>query len=368
MAAGVILYLDLETFSTVPISHGTYRYAEAAEIMLFAYGLDDAPVRVWDMTSGASMPSDLEHALVHAENIVAHSSNFDRTVLRLATNTASLLQRTGEDLSRWRDTFVQALCHSLPGGLKKLCEIYRVPEEIAKVDGGRDLIHLFCKPRPKNSTIRRATRETHPKEWAEFVRYAGNDIEAMRYLHKRLPTWNYSGEELALWHLDQRINDRGMAVDLELARAAVATIAREKRRLNAETAHATDGALRSTTQRDALLRHILAEHGVELPDLTKDTLERRIADENLPDAVRYLLQNRQQAASGAPAKYEALLKAVSEDGRLRGTTQFCGASRTGRSAGRTFQPHNLMRTPQYVKKMYDEAIEMIKAGIADQVY
>lgn len=353
-------YGDLETFSTVPLSHGTYRYAEAAEILLFAYAVDEGPVQVLDATQ---RPQDVV-AVVRLANscdeVVFHNSMFDRAVLEANGHHIPI--------GKWRDTFVQALCHSLPGGLKKLCEIYRVPEDVAKVDGGRDLIHLFCKPRPKNSELRRATRETHPKEWAEFVRYAGNDIEAMRYLYKRLPTWNYSGEELALWHLDQVINDRGMHVDQELARAAVATIAREKRRLSAETQAATSGAVSSTTQRDALLRYILREHGVELPDLTKDTLERRINDENLPDAVRYLLQNRQQAASGAPAKYEALLKGVSSDGRLRGTTQFCGAMRTGRSAGRTFQPHNLMRTPRYVKAMYDEAIEAITAGAADVIY
>jgi DNA polymerase len=101
----------------------------------------------------------------------------------------------------------------------KLCDILQVPLDQAKHKAGKELVKLFCQPRPANAKLRRATRETHPTEWAQFLAYAGSDIEAMRAIDKRMPVWNYQGFELDLWHLDQRVNDRGFAVDVELAEA-----------------------------------------------------------------------------------------------------------------------------------------------------
>src|SRR5574341_2633037 len=99
---------------------------------------------------------------------------------------------------------VRGLAHSLPGALDKQCVILDVPLDKRKLAIGRQLIHLFCKPRPKNSKLWRATRDTHPEEWAQFVEYCGSDVEALRAVYKKLPRWNYQGAELALYHLDQR--------------------------------------------------------------------------------------------------------------------------------------------------------------------
>jgi DNA polymerase len=87
----------------------------------------------------------------------------------------------------------------------------------------------------------------------------------MRQVDKRLPDWNYKGAELALWHLDQRINDRGFAVDTELAEAAIKAIDTEQQRLRGAAWAHTDGALDAATQRDAMLEHILAEYNIALP-------------------------------------------------------------------------------------------------------
>jgi len=360
----MIFYGDIETFSPVPIAHGVYRYAEEAEVLLFSFAIDDGPVRVYDFTEPgpALLLDELHRALHEADEVVFHNSMFDRTVLRLQQPTLC------PPLERWRDTMVMAYAHSLPGALAKLCTILDVPADLAKMDAGRELIQLFCKPRPKNSELRRATRKTHPEQWAKFVAYAGADIEAMRAVYKRLPRWNWTAEEVARWHLDQRINDRGMAVDADLARAAIATVERERERLAGETALLTNGAVGSTTQRDALLACLLAEYDVSLPDMKGDTLERRVADDNLPAPVRELIANRLQASSTSPAKYRALLNAMSSDARLRGTTQFRGAARTGRSAGRIFQPQNLMRIPKHIKAVYDDVVAAVKADGIDLVY
>ena len=355
------LYLDLETYCETPIKNGTHAYAENAEIMIFAWALDDGPVHVEDLT--LCEPSVNLIDILHDESVklVAHNSGFDRTVLRHAMSKHPLT------IERWEDTMVQALSHSLPGGLDILCEIFKIDQDKAKDKAGKQLIQLFCKPRPANQKIRRATSETHPVEWARFLDYAKNDILAMRELHKKIPKWNYRNAELALWHLDQKINDRGVCIDLELVHTAIEAVEKAQKGLAKRTVVLTDGEVQAATQRDAMLKHILEAHGVSLPDMQKSTLERRLNDESLPLAVRELLAIRLQASTTSTAKYNALAKGTSKDGRLRGTLQFNGASRTGRWAGRLFQPQNLPR-PALKQSVIDQGIETLKIGCADMFY
>lgn len=357
-----ILWGDLETYCDIPINNGTHAYAEGVEVMLFAWAINDGPVNVWDITAGGGIPHGLYEAIADPETLLYfHNSHFDRTVLRYA------MPRLAPPVERWRDTMVQALAHGLPGSLGELCEVLGVPQDKAKDKEGKALIQLFCKPRPKNSKLRRATSKTHPEEWRRFVAYAGLDIEAMREVYKRLPKWNYQGTELALWHRDQQINDRGVCMDMQLARAAIEAVDQEQKRLAKRTQEMTDGEVQAATQRDALIKHIVESYGVELPDMQRSTLERRIADPDLPSAVKELLAIRLQASTTSTSKYKALMKGVSHDGRLRGTLQFCGASRTGRWAGRLFQPQNLPR-PSLKQEQIDEGIEALKAGCADLLF
>lgn len=356
------LWGDLETYSATPISHGTYRYAANAEIMLYAWAIDDEPAQVWDLTDGSEMPFRLRGALHTSKcEVWFHNSMFDRTVKR-----AFMPERTPH-IARWRDTMVQALCHSMPGKLSTLCEVLGVDADKAKSKRGAYLVQLFCKPRGKNSKVERATRETHPAEWAEFVDYARLDVEAMREVHKKLPTWNYRGDELALWHLDQTINDRGIAVDLDLVHAAVAAVAEEQIALAAATAEMTGGAVAAATQRDAMLQHMLAEYGVQLPNMQASTLERRLDDPDVPEAMKDLLRVRLQSSTTSTSKYVALQRSTNLDGRIRGLLQFAGASRTARWAGRTFQPQNLPR-PSLRDDEVDVGIEALKAGTAGLIF
>lgn len=357
-----ILWGDLETFCNIPINNGTHAYAEGVEVMLFAWAIGDEPVSVWDLTAGEPIPSRLRKAIADPNTILFfHNSHFDRTVLRHA------MPELAPPVERWRDTMVQALAHSLPGALAALCEVLGVPQDKAKDKEGKSLIQLFCKPRPKNIKLRRATSKTHPVEWQRFVAYAGLDIEAMREVYKRLPKWNYQGAELALWHRDQRINDRGVCMDVQLAQAAIEAVDLEQKRLAKRTQVMTDGEVQAATQRDAMIKHIVESYGVELPDMQRSTLERRIADPDLPSPVKELLTIRLQASTTSTSKYKSLMKGISSDGRLRGTLQFCGASRTGRWAGRLFQPQNLPR-PTLEQERIDEGIEALKSGCADLLF
>ena len=362
-----ILWFDSETYSECDLkAHGTPVYAAhpSTEITVAQWAIDDGEPVVWDCTAGerVDLTSDLFACFMDPTvTVIAHNSMFDRTLLRHCWGV-------DVPVERWQDTMVRALAHGLPGSLDKLSGILNLASDEAKDRRGRDLIQLFCKPRPTGHKLRRATRETHPAEWAEFLEYSRQDIVSMRAVHRRLPGWNYNATspELALWHLDQRINDRGFAVDLELAHAAIDAVAVEQARLKEQTRELTDGQVSSPSKRDELLAHILMEHGVSLPDMKADTLRRRIEDPELPDAVKLLLSIRLEATKTSTAKYKALVKATSADGRLRNTLQFAGAQRTARWAGRTFQPQNMPR-PDMEQDDIDLAIDALKAGCAPLV-
>lgn len=354
-----MIYLDTETFSEVPIKDGTYVYTASCEVMLVTWAVDDGPVQCWDRTADPEIPFDLLFELEGDDPITAHNAMFDRQVLK---------ESLGLDIpiERWRDTMVKAYLHGLPGGLERIGEALNIHSDKQKLKDGKKLIHLFCKPRPLSSGIPRATRLTHPEEWARFIDYAKADIEAMREADRIMPSWNYreGSPELALWHLDQKINDRGFQVDVALAAAAIKAVKDRKDELKIEASEATGGVITSTGKRDELLAYLLEAYGVGLPDLQKNTLQRRIDDPDMPEELKDLLRMRMQSSTTAASKYNALVKAVSTDGRLRGTKQFAGAMRTARWAGRTFQPDNLPR-PTLPDDQINAGIDALLADCAD---
>ena len=353
------LYLDTETFSEVPIKNGTHAYAEHAEIIICTWALDDGPVQILDLTVDSRDP-ELESLLLDPDVIVViHNSHFDRTIIHHVW---------GIDIptSRIHDTMVQAMSHGLPGALGTLCEILGLPSDKAKDKDGKRLINMFCKPLGKNRKARRATRETHPEEWQRFLNYAASDIEAMREIMKRMPMVNMMPTELALWQLDQKINDRGVAIDMELVHAAIKAVDLAQIDLAAQTLSMTEGAVGSTTQTAAFRLQVLTRFGVDMPDMRMSTVEKLIDDEDTDPQLKEWLSVRLQASSTSTSKYKVLARGTSADGRLRGTLQFNGATRTGRWAGRLFQPQNLPR-PTLKQKAIDAGIDAMKAECAHLV-
>lgn len=358
------LFLDLETFSDVPITNGTYAYAERAEVLLVAWAWGDDPVSVWD-TADPDVWEDwakpkLQGMIDDAEQVVVHAkSDFDPVVLRK--------QGMSVPPEKILNTSVLALQHSLPAGLDELCRVLHVPFDLAKDKAGKKLIQLFTKPLGKNRKLRRATRETHPVEWEAFKVYAASDITSMREVLRRLPRWNDTPFERAIQLLDQRCNERGVKIDLELANAALRAFDRTKKYLSAEGARLTNGEVSALTQRDRLLDYLSSGFGFELPDMKKGTVRDLLEDPELPPGVRDLLELRQQAAAASPAKYKAALRTVSPDGRLRGMTQYCGASRTARDAGRLVQLQNLPR-PTLKPAEIEIGIRAMKMDCEDLLY
>lgn len=356
------LFLDSETFCTVPIKHGTYRYAERAEVMLITWAPDDWPVEVWDLTQDATPPPAL-WAFLHDPETLVWLQNGDKFDWPVFTRALPWLANAVPQARR-RDTMIQAYSHSLPGNLELMADALGIEQDKRKLKTGRALIRLFCMPQSDGS---RATRLTHPEKWEEFKEYAKQDITAMREAHHRMPMWNYKGKQLDLWYLDQRINNRGMFMDIELAEAAVRASEKAKRGLAKRTQAMTGDAVASATQRDEMLRYILEAYGVDLPDMQADTLERRIKDPDLPDELRELLRVRLESVTTSVAKYSTLLRGVNSDGRLRGTMQFRGAGRTGRVAHRLFQSGNMPRPDMKIDEIL-WGIELLKLDAAHLVF
>jgi DNA polymerase len=185
----------------------------------------------------------------------------------------------------------------------------------------------------------------------------------MREVRKRIPTLNFTPAERELWQLDQRINDRGVRIDLALVRSAIEAIDRAKHELAGRTQEITEGNVSSTTLNEVFRLHLFEAFGIDLPDLQMSTLEKALSETDLNPAMRELLLIRLQASSTSTSKYRVLQRGTSLDGRLRGLLQFCGAIRTGRWAGRLFQPQNLPR-PTLKQKAIDAGIEALRAGCA----
>lgn len=358
----MILWVDLETYSKCDIKKcGGYRYAEdpSTEITLFGYAVGNEPAKVWDLTLDVGMPEDLREAVNNPETVfIAHNSMFDRNVLK------HKLGAPFGDPKRWKDTMILAYSVGLPGALGRLSEVLGLPQDKAKDKDGHRLVLKFCKP---TAAGKRWTRENAPEDWSRFVNYCRLDVEAMREMTKRIYAWNATPQMWADWHCDQIINDRGIKIDMELVAGALKCADYVKAKGDKEMQEATGGFVETAMQRDELLKHILFMYGVSLPNLQKATLEKRLNDENLPEPVRELIALRLSSAVASVAKYRALGRAAGADGRIRGTTQFMGASRTGRFAGRIFQPQNLPRGTMKPAQV-EEAIEAIKADLVPVFY
>lgn len=338
-----LLYLDTETFSEADLKKvGSYAYAEhpTTEIVICTYAFDEGPVQVWDATDGSDMPRDLRRAMLKLQkpdsNLKLVGQNFlmfDRPVIKHCWGFELLVENI-------IDTMIIAFRHALPGSLAALCEVLNIDASMAKDKRGKALIQRFSKPTPKNYKIRRYTADTHPKEWAEFIAYAKSDITSMREVYKKMPKWGNSEFEDRVLRLDQVINDRGFKVDVALAEAAIEAVEKHKAQLQEEAQRKYGGSL---TGKDFLpiLRELAPAHRIH--NAQKSTLNDLLADEDLPDDARTIIEMRLGAASTASTKYTPLLLGRSSDDRRRGCLQYGGAKRTLRWAGKGFQPQNLAR-------------------------
>lgn len=339
-----VLYLDLETYSPRSIRDGVFVYSEAGvEIILTAYAIDDEPAVVVE-----GQDPNLQSMIDNAERVVVHNAIFERTVLRYC----------GVNLPIEKTVCTMALSrlHGLPGGLLLAGRLLGLQNDMLKTEIDLRLMRMFCTGR------KRADPAEHPEDWKAFTEYARQDVEAMRALYRSMPTFNTANNfEREVWMAEQRINDRGFLVDLDTVARVIEETNERKNVLDARTSELSGGEISSARQRNALLAFLKREYELPIADLTKTTLNQMLQDEDLPDIVKELISVRLESALSSVSKYKTLSGSAGSDGRVRDTLVYCGASRTGRWAGRRFQPQNLPR-PKLSASEIETCIEAFRDG------
>ena len=360
-----VLHIDIETYSSTDLATcGVYKYIEDPDyaVLLFAFAIDDDPVQVVDLAHGDRIPPDVMAALCDPTvKKVAHNANFERVGLTPMLRREGLIGSNEYiDPAGWRCTMVHAASLGLPKSLAEAGSALGLNEQ--KMGEGKELIRRFCipqRPTKANGERTRILPEDDPEAWEVFKAYNRRDVEVERAIYQRLSRYPMTDSEWCLFELDQRINDRGIAIDLPLVEQAICMGEQIKAELNAELANLTKlDNPNSTTQ----MKKWLADHGVQTASLDKDAIASLLA-RDLPPDVRKALTLRQQAAKSSLAKYEAMRNAVCADGRIRGLLQFYGAG-TGRWAGRIIQPQNLPRPTMSVKDL-DYARRFVREGDYD---
>lgn len=326
--------IDIETYSDIDINKaGVYRYVDTEEfkILLFAYSVDGGPVQLIDLTRGDSIPKEIVKALSDKSVTKwAYNANFERVALSrfLGMPTGQYLDPEG-----WKCSMVWAATLGLPMGLAKVGEVLSLDKQ--KMSEGRGLIYKFCKPDKK--TGHRVIPEEFPEDWETFRRYNIRDVETEMGIQKMISPFPCSEELWQEYWIDQRINDRGVEVDLTLAKSAVEMSGVLSQNLKERMRELTGlENPNSTAQLDLWLR----EHGVDMESLGKKDVA-AVIDETDDPIIKEVLQLRLQSAKSSVKKYETMLRATCSDGRARGMFQFYGAMRTGRFAGRLLQLQNL---------------------------
>lgn len=334
------LFIDIETFSGVDLpAAGLYPYVESEdfEILLIAYAFGDEPVRLLDL---ADRPDELtgDRALMLEANIrepgllkIAHNNAFERTALG---------KWCGAYLppEEWSDTMILAAMNGLPMSLDAAGAALGI--ELQKMKEGTGLISYFCKPCKPTASNGWRTRnlpEHAPDKWATFRSYCIRDVEAMRQIYRRLQHTSIPDWERRVWYMDAHINERGVLIDRTLAEAAVAVDC-AFRETNMEEMRRLTGL--ENPNSISQLRAWLESVGITVDSLGKATVAELRGAATDPTTKR-VLELRQLLGKTSTKKYETMLNAACRDDRVRGITQYYGASRTGRWAGRQVQLQNL---------------------------
>lgn len=323
-----ILGIDIETFSSVELSKcGVFRYSESPdfEILLFAYAFDDDEVRIVDMACGEMLPAKVLEALDDPEIIkAAWNAQFERICIG-----RYLGRRLSPD--SWRCSMVHAASLSLPLSLKEAAKVLKTGEQ--KDRAGENLIRYFsvpCKPTKSNGGRTRNLPEHDPEGWQKFKEYCLQDVRTERDIRKRLEAFPMPDAEWDYYHMDQRINDRGVLIDTELVHQAIAC---DLMLSDEMTKRAYELTGLENPNSVSQLKGWLEEKGIPIESLGKKDVAAMIKelDQNGCDQEALdMLRLRLQMAKSSVKKYQAAERYVNADGRARGLFQFYGANRTGR--------------------------------------
>lgn len=361
------LSIDIETKSSVDIGKaGLYRYAQSEdfEVLLFAYQMDDGEVELVDLAQGEQIPENVQLTLK------------DATVVKHAYNAAFewyCLNRAGYEtpLEQWRCTMIHGLYCGYTAGLDATGKAIGLPQDKQKLTTGKALIRYFCVPcKPTKSNGNRTWNLPRhaPEKWELFKEYCKQDVVTERAILKRLSCFPVPEEEQELWQHDIRMNAFGVRVDSKLIEGALMIDGVSSTELTEEAINITGlQNPNSTAQLKAWVEKELSdslEMDVELPGLRKEDVSILLERNDLPKEIRRVLEIRQQLGKTSIKKYVAMETAKGADDRVRGLTQYYGANRTGRWAGRLVQLQNLPRN--YLKTL-DYARELVKTKNYDGI-
>ena len=355
------LSIDIETFSSADLNKtGVYRYVEEPdfEILLFGYSADSGPVHVIDLAQGETLPLDILAALTD-ETVTkwAFNANFERVCLSqyLGLPTGYYLHPAS-----WRCTMIWSAYLGLPLSLIGAGAVLGLEKQ--KLTEGRDLIKYFCVPCASTKTNGQRTRNLPrhaPDRWAAFKAYNQRDVETEMAIQERLAHYPVPSMVWDEYHLDQEINDRGIALDMPLVKNAIRMDERSREELTSMMQELTALENPNSVQQ---MKRWLSDNGMETETLGKKTVAALLKD--APRPLGEVLLLRQQLAKSSVKKYQAMEAAVCADGRARGMFQFYGANRTGRFSGRLIQLQNL---PQNHLPDLDDARELVRTGSYEDV-
>lgn len=378
------LSIDIETFSSADLSKcGVYKYAEAPdfEILLFGYSADGAPVQVVDLATGETIPDEVVAALTDDTVIKwAFNAQFERICLSRWLRDHGGFDNTGYSTPEdtlgdylnpvsWHCTMIWSVYMGLPLSLEGVGAVLGLDKQ--KLTEGKDLIRYFCQscaPTKSNGGRTRNRPEDAPEKWTAFKRYNVRDVEVEMSIQAKLAKFPVPESVWEEYHIDQEINDRGVALDMELVHQAIEMDTRSRQELLAGMKRLTALENPNSVQQ---MKQWLSENGLELDSLGKKNVSEAI--KTAPPDQREVLLLRQQLAKSSVKKYQAMEKAVCADGRARGMFQFYGANRTGRWAGRIIQMQNLPQNHlpdlaevrSLVRNGDFEAVEMLYEDVPD---
>ena len=347
-----VLSADIETFSDVDlVKCGVYAYADspAFEILLFAYSFDGGETQIIDLAQGEKLPAEVEEAIFdESVTKTAYNANFERTCLS---------KHFGRYIppESWHCSAVQAAMLALPRSLEDVGRVLGLDEQ--KMKEGKELIRYFCvpcKPTKANGGRTRNLPCHAPEKWEMFKTYCKRDVDVEKSIRRKLHNFPIPESEMELYRLDQRINDRGVLVDMKLVRNAVSC---ERLHKEVVTKRAYELTGLENPNSVAQLKGWLRDMGMEAESLSKKAVAEMIAETD--GEVEELLRLRLLMAKTSVKKYEAMERSVCSDGRVHGMLMFCGANRTARWSGKIVQIQNLPKN--YIPDL-ELARELMKQG------
>lgn len=332
------LGIDIETFSSVDLKKsGVYPYVESPdfEILLFAYAFDYDPVQIIDLAQGEQLPDEIAEALQDPKVLkTAHNANFERTAIRKFFKMIL-------PVNQWECTMTTASMLGLPLSLDAAAKALKLSHQ--KDTAGKNLIRYFsvpCKPTKTNGQRTRNLPQHDLEKWNQYKGYCVQDVVVEREIRRKVSFFNVPATEKKLWQLDQTINDRGILVDPEFVKNAIALDYQHNQDLTKEAIEIT--SLDNPNSVAQLKKWLEDATGEQVTSLNKKEIP-KLLESTACETTKRVLQLRQEMSKTSIKKYAAMQNARCSDSRIRGLLQYYGANRTGRWAGRLVQVQNLRK-------------------------